>query len=431
MSESEKYVIQVKYNRTIKEDDIKTKEELGEKFIAWYEIESITDDKEVLAEESFDFSTKIKKDILLKAVFEAETEKEETITVNFDTNGGNSINSIKITKGNKLTFPTNPKKDGYTFVAWTLKNGKTVKNNTAFSENTTLYASWKKNEEPKKTTTTAKVEEKVTITFDTKGGNSINSVTITKGGALTLPDNPKKDGYTFTGWTLSNGSTVKNNTKFSENTTLYANWKKLEETISLSLSRSVIHRNGNKTSKATAKVENASGNVTYSIDNNVCVSINATTGELTANEAAEGSGAKVTAWRNACAVDGKKVTVTATLPSGKSATATLTIEKDLVLSASNTSVKNANEITQDQSGKVLPADSNKRFYVDANQTVTWTAKANDTAANCTPVNVTTTSESYVGDLKSQCTDGNSRNTYITATSTAKQTITIQYYQNIN
>lgn len=371
INDSENYTIQVKYNQTIKEEDIKNEEQLGEYFIGWYEILNTENDEDILAEESFDFSTKIKSEKNLKAVFEEETIEEEpvvedgeseTIKITFDSNGGSKVSAITLNKGGKLTFPKSPTKSGYTFVNWTTQDGKTVKNKTTFQKDTVLYAKWDKVEEVKQ-------EEQETT--------------------------------------------------------------KKEETISLSLSRSVIHRNGNKTSKASAKVENASGDVTYAIDNNVCVSINKTTGDLTANEAASGSGAKVRAWKNACAENGKTVKVTATLPSGKSASATLTIEKDLVLSASNGSVKGANTVDANTTHAVYPADSNKRFYVDANQTVTWSAKANDAYGTCIPVSVTSKSDSYTGDLKSQCTDGNSRNTYITATTTANQKITIQYYQNIN
>lgn len=364
VNDSESYTIQVKYNQTIKEEDIKNEEQLGEYFIGWYEIVNIENDEDILAEETFDFSTKIKSEKNLKAVFEEEPVVEDgevdTIKITFDPNGGSKVSAITLNKGGKLTFPKNPTKSGYTFVNWTTKDGKTVKNKTKFQEDTVLYAKWDKIEEIKQ-------EEQET---------------------------PKK-----------------------------------EETISLSLSRSVIHRKGNKTSKAIAKVENASGDVTYAIDNNVCVSINSTTGELTAKEAATGSATKVRTWENACAVDGKTVTVTATLPSGKSASTTLTIEKDLVLYPSNSSIKKYEAVTTDR--KLYPADSNKRFYVDANQVVTWTAKAVDGYGTCTPVDVTSKSASYVGTLNAQCTDGNARNTNLTATTSANQKLTVQYYQNIN
>lgn len=88
---------------------------------------------------------------------------------------------------------------------------------------------------------------------------------------------------------------ISNNTKFEENTTLFAKWEeekktetkkteskkeepkreetkkeepKKEEKISLTLSKTLLHRNGNNTSKATASTENVSGNVVYSVNNN-------------------------------------------------------------------------------------------------------------------------------------------------------------------
>lgn len=361
VNDSEKYTIKVKYNHIIKNEDIKTKKKLGENFIGWYEVVSTNNNNEVLAKKSFDFSTKISSNKALKAVYKVDEEKEETITITFDTKGGNKIDSITINKGEELTFPEDPVKNGYTFVAWELKDGTPIYNKVKLEDDTTLYAAWKKIEQTKK-------------------------------------EEPKKEEA------------------------------KKEESISLSLSRNIIHRNGYKTAKAIAKVENASGNITYTIDNNVCVSINSTTGELTANEAATGSGTKIKAWYNTCSVDGKVVTVTATLPSGKSASAKLKIEKDLELYASFYSLPKHETVTTN--GKVLPA-SNEKFSVEANQIVTWSAKA-DADTSCTPVNKNNPkSKNYEGNLGAQCTDGNYRNTLVTATTEANQKITIKYYREVN
>lgn len=343
VNNSEKYTIQVKYNQTINEKDIKEKEELGENFRGWYEIVSTDKGKDVLAKESFDFSTKIKSKKSLKAVY--EVQGEETITITFDTKGGNEIDSITINKGEALALPENPTKNGYTFSKWTLENGDTVNNNTEFNEDTTLYANWDKAEEPKK----------------------------------------------------------------EEN--------KKEEKISLTLSRSIIHRNGYNTSKATANVENASGEVTYEIDNNVCVSINSKTGELTANEAATESGAKIRAWRNTCAVDGKTVTVTAKLPSGKSATATLYIEKDLTLFGTDRNSLEKKEVTRNE--MLFNTYSDNTFSIDANQSVTLTS--GNPAASCTPSN---NNQTY------NCTTNTDTTIVIVATN-ANQTLSIKYVPEIN
>lgn len=361
VNDSEKFTIKVKYNQKINEEDIKSNKELGENFIGWYEVVSIDNDKEVLAKDSFDFSTKINNDKSLKAVYKSQEEKEETITITFDTKGGNKIDSITIKKDEELTLPENPTRNDYTFVAWELKDGTPIYNKTKLEDDTTLYATWNKNEEPKKEE--VKKEE------------------------------PKK-----------------------------------EETISLSLSRNVIHRNGYNTSKAIAKVENASGDVTYSIDNNVCVTIDEKTGDLTANNEPTGSATKIKAWKHTCAESGKTVTVTAKLPSGKSASANLTIEKDLVLYASYYSIPKHYTVTDD--GQKSYADGSK-FSVEANQTVTWSAKAVDDNGTCTPVNNTKKSTSYEGNTGAQCTDGSNRNTNITAATETNQKITVYYFTGVN
>lgn len=71
------------------------------------------------------------------------------------------------------------------------------------------------------------------------------------------------------------------------------------------------------------------------------------------------------------------------------------------------------------------------FSVEANQNVTWTAKARDNNGNCTPVNKTKESTTYEGNTKDQCTDGSYRDTYITATTEANQKITIYYFTGVN
>ncbi len=47
----------------------------------------------------------------------------------------------------------------------------------------------------------------VTVTFDSDGGSSVDPLTILKGGKVTKPADPTKEGYTFKGWRL-NGSTT-------------------------------------------------------------------------------------------------------------------------------------------------------------------------------------------------------------------------------
>ena len=279
-------IIKVKYHQTINDKDIKDQKNLGESFIAWYEVVGVEEKKEVLADKPFDFNTKIDKAIKLKALYEG---KVETITITFDSDGGSAVDPITINKGTELILPKNPTYAGYNFKGWYDINKTPIHNNALLGEDTTLYAEWEKISKPK---TKAKKEEKVTES-------------------------------------------------------------KKEETISLSLSRDTLHVNGIKTATATAKVENSSGNITYSLSDTNCMTINENTGAI-----------KVSSNPKNCS-NGANITVTAKTPSGKSATAIIYYEKDLVLThESKTYTKN-----DETSGK------HPTFTVDANQNVSWNIDA--------------------------------------------------------
>ena len=72
------------------------------------------------------------------------------------------------------------------------------------------------------------IKEAITITFDTKGGSIIDSITIGKDTELTLPKEPTRDGYVFKGWVDKNETPMYNKVLLAEDTTLYAIWEKVE-----------------------------------------------------------------------------------------------------------------------------------------------------------------------------------------------------------
>ena len=187
--------------------------------------------------------------------------------------------------GGTISLPT-PTKTGYTFEGWYSESSLTnqVSNSTAYTSNKTLYAKWTANtytvsynyngatggnSETGKTVTYDSTygalpspTRSYTISFDSKGGSTCNSQTATwnfggwyngstkvdsttkvttasnhtltaswNGGTISLPQ-PTKTGYTFGGWTTSNGTGVSNTTQFTSNTTLYANWTANTYTVS-------------------------------------------------------------------------------------------------------------------------------------------------------------------------------------------------------
>ena len=124
-------------------------------------------------------------------------------TVNFDSNGGSTIESQTVAYGKTLT-PVIPTKSGYTFAGWYL--GDTKYDFAApVTENLTLTAKW--------TTNT------YTLTFDTDGGSDIAPITQDYGTAITAPADPTRTGYTFAGWTPEIPATMP-----AENMTIKAKW---------------------------------------------------------------------------------------------------------------------------------------------------------------------------------------------------------------
>ena len=139
-------------------------------------------------------------------------------TVTFNSNGGSAVASQTIKEGEKATKPANPTRNGYTFASWTL-NGKTYDFNSAVTGNITLVANWTEN-----------VKAKYTVIFNSNGGSSVASQTITEGSKATKPSNPTREGYNFAGWTL-NGNTYDFNSAVTGNITLTAKWTQKTYTI--------------------------------------------------------------------------------------------------------------------------------------------------------------------------------------------------------
>lgn len=169
----------------------------GYTFTGWY-----------LDNKKFDFSTKITREITLVAHYQKDPVSSE-YTVTFDSAGGSSIASQSVVDGGTATKPKNPTKSGYTFIGWYY--GNSVYNfNTPVTSNITLVAHYQNS-------------QKFTVTFDSNGGSSVSSQSVTSGDTASKPKNPTKSGYTFDGW-YKNGSLYNFNTPVTSNITLTANW---------------------------------------------------------------------------------------------------------------------------------------------------------------------------------------------------------------
>ena len=115
-------------------------------------------------------------------------------------------------------------------------------------------------------------KETITITFDTKGGSIIDSITIGKDAELTLPKEPTRDGYTFKGWVDKNETPIYNKVLLIEDTTLYAVWEKVEnkktspKTEEPKTNTNTNNNNSSSTNNTNKPNQNTNNNT--NIDNN-------------------------------------------------------------------------------------------------------------------------------------------------------------------
>lgn len=168
-------------------------------------------------------------DITVNAIY---TPMKYTITL--ETEGGTlSADSVKVTFADEYTLPI-PQYTGYDFVGWfdgtedeaekyTGADGAGLKA-YGVADDTTLYAKWE--------------IKKLTVTFDTDGGNEIPAKQYLYGDKFDLEEIPVKAGLTFDGWYSQDGTVeFTSNTVITDNTTVYAKWL---DTIAVSNAEQLI-----------------------------------------------------------------------------------------------------------------------------------------------------------------------------------------------
>lgn len=216
----------------------------------------------------YDFSAKVTRNLILKAVWKEQEGGKVTYVVNFNTDGGNSVSNQIINKDGTITKPQDPVRDGYKFLGW-YSNNVLFDFNTLVTTNLELVAKWekvkdnsttatttttkkndttnsttkktttKKNDTTnttttKKTTTTTTEAKKYTVKFDSNGGSKVSSKEVTSGSKVSKPSNPTRTGYKFGGWTLNNKA-YDFNSKVTSNITLVAKWTAKTYTVKVSI----------------------------------------------------------------------------------------------------------------------------------------------------------------------------------------------------
>lgn len=245
-------LIKVNRGEVIPADNLKAQTKEGYEFGGWYSDEGLT--------RKFDATKKIEDTTIIYAKF---TKKAEKFTVIFK-DGDTEVSKTSVEKGKTVNEPTAPTRDGFEFEGW--YDGSTkVGFPYEVTKDVTLKAHWKEVKKPE--------VKKFTVTFNSKGGSSVDTQTIVEGKTATKPTAPTRKGYTFKGWYTDDGVFVNkfNFTKpVTEDTTLYAKWEEDKPAVPTKedLYISDIEYDGNYvTGKVTSKgeaVKNAT--VTLKID---------------------------------------------------------------------------------------------------------------------------------------------------------------------
>ena len=131
----------------------------------------------------FDYST-VTEDMTLYAYWMINT-----YTITFDSKGGTPVASVSTEFNSTITAPSAPTRTGYAFVGWYKDEALTTPwnfNSDVVTANATLFAKWSAN--------------LYIVSFDSKGGSSVNYIEASYNSTINRPADPTKTGYTFAGW---------------------------------------------------------------------------------------------------------------------------------------------------------------------------------------------------------------------------------------
>lgn len=284
-------------------------------------------------------------------------------TISFNTDGGNSLESITAKEKETITLPI-AVKEGYIFNGWTNENGEIIPSIYVVTKDITLKATW-----------VSESADTITIKFDTDGGSKIDDMIVVKGETLKLPQNPTKEGYKFKTWVDKNETPIYDEALLSEDTTLKAVWEKVEnkstgtnnsnssgnsqtenktvQTTGVKLNTTSKSMTVNTTDKLVATVEpsNASDKtVTWSSDNTSVITV-----DKSGNIKAVGLG---------------EANITVKTTNGKTATAKVISDvKSITLSVANQTISKYGTIKS----TTITANINSNGYNVPNSLITWIA----------------------------------------------------------
>ena len=190
--------------------------ESGYTFAGWFNVDDT----------AFDASAAILADTEVFAKINAPTPEEETFTVVFKVDT-TTYATFAVKKGELVTLPAAPTKEGYTFDGWYVDDSTAFDATAPITANTVVYAKF--------------VAEDLTVTF--KVDNSVYAeITVKYGETVTLPAAPTAPaGFTFVGWTYADNTAFDENAAITTDVVLVAKFVENEFRITFVVNNKTYH----------------------------------------------------------------------------------------------------------------------------------------------------------------------------------------------
>jgi uncharacterized repeat protein (TIGR02543 family) len=117
--------------------------------------------------------------------------------VTFDAKSGTAVTNGSFLTASTVSEPTAPTRTGYSFAGWSATDGGSAlvfPYAPGVTTAITLYARWDALDNA--------------VTFDSKSGSDVTASVFSSGGTVAEPTAPTRSGYTFAGWSATDGGTA-------------------------------------------------------------------------------------------------------------------------------------------------------------------------------------------------------------------------------
>ncbi len=146
--------------------------------------------------------------------------------VEFDENGGSSVENLVLEKDDKISSPPFTEKEGYQFLGWCVDSTLTTyyEFGSEVDKSMTLYAKWLSLDDL----------QHCYITFETNGGTEVERLRVMEGESF-VPPTTTRQGYDFLGWFLDDDLTMAypQGSIVTSDFTLYAKWSENTDLLTI------------------------------------------------------------------------------------------------------------------------------------------------------------------------------------------------------